>query len=156
MSPRAACRLEALGFADVYDYVPGKVDWLAHKLPVEGDHANAATVGRVARDDVVTCRPEDRVADVAERIAGSSYGFALVTSPGGVVLARLRASTIRKSPGNRVEDLMEPGPSTVRPHLPASAVARRLAERNLKTAIVTDPEGRLIGVARRADLERSG
>ena len=29
MSPRAAWRLEALGFGGVYDYVAGKVDWIA-------------------------------------------------------------------------------------------------------------------------------
>jgi hypothetical protein len=35
-SPRAACRLETLGFGEVYDYVAGNVDWLAHNLPIEG------------------------------------------------------------------------------------------------------------------------
>ncbi len=29
MSPRAAARLETLGFTKVYDYVGGKTDWLA-------------------------------------------------------------------------------------------------------------------------------
>ena len=29
MSPRAACRLEALGFTRVYDYVDGIADWKA-------------------------------------------------------------------------------------------------------------------------------
>ena len=32
MSPRAACRLAALGFEQVYDYMPSKVDWLARGL----------------------------------------------------------------------------------------------------------------------------
>ena len=36
MSPRAAWRLEAAGFAPVYDYVAGKSDWLAADLPFEG------------------------------------------------------------------------------------------------------------------------
>jgi len=27
MSPRAASRLESLGFRDVYDYAAGKADW---------------------------------------------------------------------------------------------------------------------------------
>ena len=42
MSPRAVCRLEALGFQQVYDYVPGKVDWLARGLPREGEKATTA------------------------------------------------------------------------------------------------------------------
>jgi hypothetical protein len=64
MSPRAACRLETLGFVDVYDYVPGKLDWLAHNLPVEGEQAGVATAGRLARDDAATCRLEEPVGEV--------------------------------------------------------------------------------------------
>ena len=73
MSPRAACRLETLGFEDVHDYAPGKADWLAHNLPVERDH-DLVTVGQLARNDVVTCGLAERVGDVARRIAQSSYG----------------------------------------------------------------------------------
>jgi CBS-domain-containing membrane protein len=43
----------------------------------------------------------------------------------------------------------------VRADTPAGELAGRLAEQDLKTAIVTTPEGRLIGVARREDLERA-
>jgi len=49
---------------------------------------------------------------------------------------------------------MEAGPSTVRPDTPADQLAQRLHDRNLKTAIMTTPEGKLIGIARRADLEQ--
>jgi CBS domain-containing protein len=153
MSPRAACRLETLGFTEVYDYVAGKVDWLAHNLPAEGEQADLATAGRVARDDVVTCALEDTVGEVRERIARSAYGFALVTAPGGVLLGRLRGSALDCDPGLRAEEVMEPGPSTVRPDTAAAKLAKRLAERNLRWAIVTDPEGRLVGIARREDLE---
>lgn len=48
---------------------------------------------------------------------------------------------------------MEPGPSTVRPNTPAGKLARRLDARNLKTAVVTTPEGALLGVVCRRDLE---
>jgi hypothetical protein len=48
---------------------------------------------------------------------------------------------------------MDPGPSTVRPHKTAQGVAENLAERDLRWAIVTSPEGELIGVAARVDLE---
>ena len=155
MSPRAACRLETLGFAEVHDYVPGKADWLAHNLPIEGEQAEAPTAGRLARDDVLTCRLDDRVGDVRERIAGSSYGFALVTTLSGVLLGRLRGSALDCDPMLRVEEVMEAGPSTVRPDTPASELASRLAEHQLRFAIVTTPEGRLLGVAGRPDLERS-
>jgi rhodanese-related sulfurtransferase len=32
MSPRAACRLEAIGFEEVYDYATGISDWKAAGL----------------------------------------------------------------------------------------------------------------------------
>ncbi len=41
MSPRAACRLEALGFEQVYDYVLGIADWNAAGIPIEGDAPNS-------------------------------------------------------------------------------------------------------------------
>jgi CBS domain-containing protein len=154
MSPRAACRLATLGFADVYDYVPGKADWRAHGLPVEGEHADRATAGSLARDDVVTCGLGDPVGEVRERVERSPYGFALVTARGGTLLGRLRASTMKNTSAKATaEEVMEPGPSTVRADTPAPELAERLAKGKLTSAIVTTPEGRLIGVVRRADLE---
>ena len=154
MSPRAACRLEQLGFTEVYDYVPGKADWRAHNLPIEGDAADAPTAGRLAQDDVVTSRLDDPVEEIRERVDASPYGFALVTTAGGVLLGRLCASAMRTAPpAATAESVMEPGPSTVRPDTPARDLAERLAQRDLDTAIVSTPEGRLLGVVRRTDLE---
>ena len=156
MSPRAACRLEALGFAEVYDYSAGEADWLAHGLATDGELDGVPTAGRFLHDDVVTCRLDDRVGEVRERVGASRYGFGFVTSEGGVVLGRLRRSALEGDPAARVEDVMEPGPSTVRPHTPPAKLATRLAARDLKSAIVTTPEGVLLGVVRRRDLETAG
>ena len=145
-----------LGFTEVYDYGAGEADWLAHGLAAEGEQASAPTAGRFAHDDVVTCRVDDRACEVRERIGASQYGFGLVTSKGGVVLGRLRRSALDCDPAMRVEDVMEPGPSTVRPHTPAAKLAKRLAARNLKSAIVTTPDGVLLGVVRRRDLGTAG
>jgi len=103
----------------------------------------------------VRCALDDRVGEVREQIERSGYGFALVVAPGGVLLGRLRGSALDCDPALRVEEVMEPGPSTVRPHRAAGKLADQLAERDLRWAIVTDPEGRLIGVARREELERA-
>jgi CBS domain-containing protein len=103
---------------------------------------------------VVRCALEDQVGELRERIGASPYGFALVVSPEGVLLGRVRGSALDCDPALTAAEVMEPGPSTVRPHRSAAKVAKRLAERDLKWAIVTDPEGRLIGVASREDLER--
>ena len=153
MSPRAACRLETLGFKHVHDYVPGKADWLAHNLPVERED-ELTTAGQLARNDVVTCGLDDHVGEVVLRIAESPYGFALVLSNTGVLLGRLRSSALDVPPDTPIEQRMESGPSTVRPDTEAVQLAQRLRDRDLKTSIVTTPEGQLIGVARRHDLEQ--
>ena len=50
---------------------------------------------------------------------------------------------------------MELAPSTVRPHRSAKDIATQLGEKDLRWAIVTTPEGQLIGVASREDLEQA-
>lgn len=135
--------------------MPGKADWLAHNLPVEGEQADVQTAGRLARDDVVTCGLGEWVGQVRRRILASGYGFGLVTGTGGVLLGRLRQSALDCDPELRAAEVMEPGPSTVRPDIAAAALAKRLADRSLHWAIVTDPEGRLIGVTSRQDLEQA-
>lgn len=90
--------------------------------------------------------------EVKDRIAESPYGFGLVTTRGGVVLGRIRASALNCDPALRAEEVMESGPSTVRPDIELDALAKRLSERGFRFAVVTDPEGRLIGVVRGDEL----
>lgn len=153
MSPRAACRLATLGY-DVYDYAAGKVDWMAHGLPIEGSDAGRTTALTLIREDVATCALDDSVDEVARRIDASPYGFALVLSPGRVLLGRVRRSRL-SDPGTSVEALVEPGPSTIRPHTPIEDLAARLAGSEVHTLIVTDPDGQLLGVVRRHDVDES-
>ena len=110
MSPRAACRLEALGFSELYDYVAGKAGWLGRNLPIEGEHADRPTAGHLLRTDVVTCAPDDSPREVCARIDDSAYGFALVTSRAGVLLGRLRRSAQTEDQGSRVDEVMAPPP----------------------------------------------
>lgn len=152
MSPRAACRLAALGFTQVYDYVAGKVDWLARNLPVEGTDATP-TIGRYLREEVTVVRPDDTVAEVRARVDRSAHRFALVTSGDGVLLGRLRGATLADDdPARPVGEVMEGGPSTLRPHEPAAAIRQRLTDKALAYAIVTDPDGHLLGTVHPADL----
>jgi CBS domain-containing protein len=133
--------------------MPGKVDWLAHNLPVEGDRPDLATGGRVMRGDAALCRPTDRIADVRDSIERSPYPFALVTSGDGTLLGRVPSSALDRASERPVWDVAEPGPKTFRPHVRAEKVAAVLAEKGLRWAIVTTPEGRVLGVASREDLE---
>ncbi len=142
-----------MGFSEVYDYVPGKVDWLVRRRPIEGERAPEPTVGDLARDDVVTCGLGDPVGPVRERVEPSPYPFALVLGARRVVLGRLRASMLDCDPDLRAEQVMEPGPKTVRPHKTAASIGQDLAEKDLRWTIVTTPEGELIGIAARRELE---
>src|SRR3989442_748296 len=92
MSPRAATRLQQLGF-DVYDYALSKADGMAHGLPMEGTAAQRPIALSFVRDDVAICDLEDRAAAIVQRIDGSPYGFALVLAD-RVVLGRLRRSRL--------------------------------------------------------------
>jgi Mg/Co/Ni transporter MgtE len=154
MSPRAACRLETLGFEHVYDYVAGKADWLAHGLEIEGTDADRPTVGRLARTDVVTCSLDEHVGDVRARVEASPFYFALVVSRTEVLLGRLSRAALEGDPHRTAEEAMEPGPSTVRPDAGAGKLAERLRSRDLRAALVTTPEGVVVGVVLREDLEQ--
>ena len=151
MSPRAACRLATLGY-DVYDYAPGKVGWMAHGLPIEGTQAGRTTALTLIREDVATCALDDSADEVARRIEATPYDFALALSPGRVVLGRVRRSRLADAAAS-VEVVIEPGPSTIRPHTQLEDLAARLARGEAGTLIVTDPEGMLLGVVRRGDVE---
>ena len=138
MSPRAACRLETLGFSETYDYVPGKAEWLGHGLPVEGPGPDEERVLRYVRDDVVTCGLDEAIGDVRERVEASPYGFALVVAEGGCLLGRLRRAELEGDAERRTEEGMEAGPSTVRPTVSAHELG------TIRTTAVADPIARAL------------
>jgi CBS-domain-containing membrane protein len=154
MSPRAACRLATIGFEKVYDYMPGKVDWMARALPLEGEKAREPRAIDFARTDVVTCGLQDPIGEASARVAQSPYEFAFVLGPGGVLLGRLRKAALQGRQDGTAEDVMEPGPSTTRPDTPPDKLLAKLQAAELTSAVLSDPEGRLLGIVRRADLGR--
>lgn len=146
MSARAAWRLETLGFEQVYRYAPGKVDWLAAGRRTEGSNADTPRLGSVARRDVPTCRPGERVGRVAERVSAAGWDQCVVVNDQNVVLGRLNQKRLADSPDALVEDVMDPGPVTHRPHEPAHEAAHYLIERHVTSTLVTTLDGELIGV----------
>ena len=108
------------------------------------------------RDDVVLCRPTDRIADVRESIERSPYPFALITSDDRTLLGRAPSSALDSASDRPVWEVAEPGPKTFRPHVSTEQVAEVLADKGLRWAIVTTPEGRVLGVASREVLVRAG
>jgi rhodanese-related sulfurtransferase len=151
MSPRAAARLDRLGF-EVYDYALSKVDWMAHGLPMEGTAAARPTALSFAREDVATCALDDRAGEIMQSIDSSPYGFALALAD-RIVLGRIRRSHLDDASDDAsAEALMEPGPSTTRPHTDPDELAKQLQRSGANTAILTTPAGELLGVVQRIDL----
>jgi CBS domain-containing protein len=154
MSPRAAWRLESLGFSQVYDYVPGKQDWLAAGLPREGKIAAQPRAADVARADVPTCALGESLGKVRERVRQAGWEECLVVNEQRVLLGILRAEQLRGAgDDDKAEDVMKPGPSSFRPHVHIEEMARFMARHELESSPVTTSDGVLVGMLRRKDAE---
>lgn len=153
MSPRAAWRLETLGFTQVYEYTPGKADWIAHGLPTEGADASDPDVGKVARKDVPTCSIDEEVEEVAERTGKAGFDTCFVVTGEGIVLGRLYQTQLQGDPGATVGEVMKEGPSTFRPNVSTEQMLHFMHEHELDTAPVSDSDGKLMGLVLREDLE---
>jgi len=140
MSPRAAWRLERLGF-EVYDYAAGKVDWLAAGLPTVTGRSRARRALDGADRPPPTCSPATPVAELDDRSV-------VVVNEHGIVLGRVRRGS-RLDGAATAEDVMEPGPTTVRAHEPLEELLVRMGRRNVREMVVTTPEGHLLGVVSR-------
>jgi CBS domain-containing protein len=154
MSPRAAWRLEALGFADVYDYEAGKQDWAAMGLPLEGKRAQRPRAGDVAVPEVPTCSPDEPLSAARERARASGFDVCIVVNDRRVVQGLLGADELGGRDERVVADAMRPGPGTYRPNVDVEEMAEVMAKHDLASAPVTTSDGVLVGLLRREDAER--
>jgi len=153
MSPRAAWRLESLGFPQVYDYAAGEADWLAYGLPTDGRDAGTPRVGQIAHRDVPTCSLRERVSEIRDRAEAAGWDECLVLNEQRVVLGRLRGAALEAS-AVTADAVMEPGPTTVRPDEALATLVPRLRDNHVDRIIVTTPDGRLVGITERETAER--
>lgn len=153
MSPRAAWRLESIGFTRVYDYVAGKADWGSFGLPLEGRDDSRTRAASIVRADAPTCRLDEHVGEVAARLH-TEWDVCVVTNDERVVLGLLGRRALRADADVRAEEAMAPGPSTVRPSARLDAIANRMRDENLTRLLVTRSDGVLAGVLRREDVDR--
>jgi CBS domain-containing protein len=154
MSPRAAWRLDSLGFEQIYDYVAGKADWSAAGLPREGKLAGTPRAGQLARRDVPTCGLKERVSDVRERLRAAGCDTCAIVNEGRVLLGLLHRRTLEGHAAAVAEDIMDPGPSTFRPDIPVEALAHYMHHHELSRVWITTSDGEQIGLLLRTDLER--
>ncbi len=144
MSPRAAGRLNRLGFTHVYDYVAGKADWLAAGRPTEHAPGGETRVGEVLTA-VTTCHLTDPISDLATTHADAVPGVWAVVDDAGVVQGRLREADLAQHGDSIAETAMEIGPTTVRANEPLDALRERMDGLDVDHVLVTTPEGHLLG-----------
>src|SRR5919108_6319151 len=101
MSPRAAWRLEHLGFGRSVDYVAGKMDWLSFDLPWDG---SARLVSRDLDRHTPTCRIDERIGEIRARI--SSCDLCVVVFESGVVAGSLDENALRADGDEFAHDVM--------------------------------------------------
>ena len=142
-----------MSFTRVYDYVAGKKDWGSYGLPHEGTNVPERLAGDVAHKDVPTCALADRLTDVRERVQAGDWDACIVVNEHRVVLGRLGRTALAADTDESVEEAMTAGPSTVRPSIGTDALLERIRARNLTSILVTTPDGRLVGLVLRAQLE---
>ena len=153
MSPRAAWRLETLGFVRVYDYAAGKADWGSFALPLEGTADSSTRVFHVAETIVPTCQLDESVSDVAARLP-DGWDISIAINEENIVLGTLGRSALHSKRQSAVEDAMTAGPSTIRPSARLDDIATRMRDQNLTRIIVTRSDGVLLGLVRAEDIER--
>ena len=132
----------------------GELDWLAAGLPTEGRNASRPRAGDVARRDVPTCRLDESIGEVRERVRAAGWNACVVVNDERVVLGLLRAEELRRGQDESIEQVMRPGPSTFRPHVPIEELAHHMIHHDLPASPVTTSDGRLVGLLRREDAAR--
>jgi Mg/Co/Ni transporter MgtE len=138
----------------VYDYVDGKTDWLAAGLPTEGTNAGRPAARHVARRDVPTCRLDEPIDEVRERVRDAGWDACIVVNEERIVFGILRERELDRGMDEPVERFMRPGPSTFRPNVPIEEMASYMTEHDLVSSPITSSDGRLIGLLRKDDAVR--
>ena len=154
MSPRAACRLDALGFDQVYDYIAGIADWKAAGLPTEGASSGMQRVADATRTDIPPCTPDETIGAVKARTNAAGWDECVVVDCNQVVVGRLRNQAWEAADSATAEQVMEPGPTTVRLDQLLEPLVGRMATRSTHLVLVTTPQGQLNGAVIRREAEQ--
>jgi predicted transcriptional regulator len=139
----------------VYDYVHGKLDWLAAGLPTEGTNTELPRAADVTRGDVPTCALGDRLGEVRERVRSAGWNACVVVNEHSVVLGLLREKELEGDADLLIERAMRPGPSTFRTYVPIAEMAEYMTKHDLVNSPITTADGKLVGLLLREDAQRS-
>jgi Mg/Co/Ni transporter MgtE len=131
----------------VFDLIGGRASWTALGLPTEGTLGDRGRISAYVRPPA-TVAIDSTVADLrtdrAEPIA--------VVDARGVLLGAVQPEAAKLPAATRIERIMNPAPSTIRPELRVDAVAKQLRDDHLDHVFVTAVNGTLFGIVALADL----
>jgi len=138
----------------VYDYVLGIADWKAAGLPLEGSAPDVQRVADATRPDAPTCTVDAQLGEVRRRTFDAGWDECIVIDCDGIVVGRVRNRSWEADDTATVDEVMESGPTTVRPDGLLQPLVDRMSVRDTKLVVVTTPQGGLIGALLREDAER--
>jgi CBS domain-containing protein len=133
----------------VYDYAPGKADWLAAGLTTVRAPNGERRVLEVVDRHPPECTAGVALGEAIEKARAAGRTSVVVVSDDGVVLGRIRAEDVADAGDVPVAALMEAGPATVRADQPLEQLRESMSEHDTNEMIVTTPDGRLLGVFHR-------
>jgi CBS domain-containing protein len=102
-----------------------------------------------------TCGPRNQLRETLARLRSQQQRFCAVVTDDNVVLGMFYADRQPDSDATTVEQVMHPGPPTVRASEPVEPLLARMRAAGIDGILVTDPEGRLLGLLDRPRVEPS-
>ncbi len=132
----------------------GIADWKAAGLPIEGKGDGVQRVADAARSDIPACDIETSLGTARNLAFESGWDECVVTDCDGVVVGRLRNEAWEADDTLPVAEVMEAGPSTVRPDALLEPLVKRMAKQGTRLVLVTTPQGHLLGALLREEAER--
>jgi rhodanese-related sulfurtransferase len=146
LSPRAARRLERLGYSRVFDYAVGKMDWLSYDLPYEGE---AILVSQRVRRDPIEVGLDDSLEVIADRILADPARLGVVIDHDRVVhgvLGKRELTAAGAGAGASAEAAMRAGVTTVRPSEEVGPLTQRMDSAGVSKVVVSRSDGTLVGL----------
>ena len=148
MSRRAAARLESLWFRERLRLCPRQTRLARVRASCGRLIDNSPTAGRAALRDVPVCGQLETLAEVRSRIQKAGWLKCVVADAQRKVLGLIAGGICQANNALPAEQVMDPAPLTFRPHTTLEAVADRMQKQEKELALVTNPDGKLIGLLR--------
>ena len=103
-------------------------------------------VADVALRDVPTCRVDENVRAVRDRVADGGWDVCVVVDDGRVVLGLITGENVDGDPLTPVDQVMDSGPTTFRPNVAVGTLPEYVKTQRIPRALVTTSDGVLIGL----------